>query len=51
MPLGWVAAFGLQVEKLKKDWLPALFLAGLGVAGVSIYIIVNHEMSRERPFR
>ena len=51
MPMGWVAAFGLQVERLQKEWLPALFLAGLGVAGVSIYIIVNHEMSREKPFR
>jgi drug/metabolite transporter (DMT)-like permease len=51
MPLGWVAAFGLQVERLQKEWLPVLFLLGLAVAGGSIFIIVNHEMSREKPFR
>ena len=51
MPLGWVAAFGLQVERVQKEWLPLLFMAGLAAAGVSIYIIVNHELGRDKPFR
>lgn len=51
MPLGWVAAFGLQVERLPREWLPFLFILGLLIAGVSIYIISNHEISREKPFR
>jgi FtsH-binding integral membrane protein len=51
MPLGWVAAFGLQIERLPAGWLPTLFMAGLVVAGTSIYIIVGHELNRESPFR
>jgi FtsH-binding integral membrane protein len=51
MPIGWIAAFGLQIERLQKEWLPLLFLAGLSVAGVSLYIIINHEMGRDQPFR
>ena len=51
MPLGWVAAFGMQVEHIGHQWVPLMFIAGLGVAVVSIYIIVNHELAREKPFR
>ena len=51
MPLGWVAAFGMQIEHIGHEWLPVLFVAGLGVAIGSIYIIVNHEIARDKPFR
>jgi FtsH-binding integral membrane protein len=51
MPLGWVAAFGLQIERLPPGWLPTLFMAGLLVAGTSLWIILSHEINRERPFR
>lgn len=51
MPLGWVAAFGLQVERVGTEWVPAMFTVSLIVAGVSLYIIIGHELSREKPFR
>jgi len=51
MPLGWVAAFGMQVERISTNWIPALFIAALLVAAGSLYIIITHELQRERPFR
>lgn len=51
MPLGWVAAFALQTERLPEAWTPALFALGMGVSGWSIFIVVRHELSREKPFR
>lgn len=51
MPLGWVAAFALQTERLPENWTPALFALGMGVAGWGIFIIVRHELSRDNPFR
>lgn len=51
MPLGWVAAFALQVERLPQDMTPLLFGAGMCVAAWGIYIIVRHELTREKPFR
>ena len=51
MPLGWVVAFALQAGHLSKGWLPLLFALSLLVAIVSIYIIVDHEVKRDRPFR
>jgi FtsH-binding integral membrane protein len=51
MPLGWVVAFGLQIEEIDHSWLPALFVISMLVVAISLYIIVSHEMSRERPFR
>jgi uncharacterized membrane protein YfcA len=51
MPLGWVAAFALQIERLPHDVTPLLFGLGMCVAAWSIYIIVRHELSREYPFR
>jgi len=50
MPLGWVAAFALQVERLPADMTPWLFTVGMCVAVWSIYIIVRHELTREKPF-
>jgi len=51
MPLGWVAAFGLQVERVGVEWVPALFIVSMIVVAVSIFIIVSHEMNRDKPFR
>jgi len=51
MPLGWVAAFGLQVERFGHEWVPVMFVTSLIVAVVSIYIIVSHEIARDKPFR
>lgn len=51
MPLGWVAAFGLQVQQVGVGWVPAMFGASLVVAAVSLHIIIAHEMSRGTPFR
>lgn len=51
MPLGWVAAFGLQIQQLSPQWVPVLFIAGLAVASTSIGIIVRHELQRQYPFR
>ncbi len=51
MPLGWISAFGLQVERIGQEWVPVMFVAGLGGALGIIYIIVNHEIARDKPFR
>jgi len=51
MPLGWVAAFALQENRVPLDMLPLLFGVGMLVAGWSIYIVVRHEIARDKPFR
>ena len=51
MPLGWVAAFGLQVERVGVEWVPAMFAVSLVFAAASLYIILLHELAREKPFR
>jgi len=51
MPAGWVAAFALQDNHVSQEMLPLLFGLGMLVAGWSIYIIVQHELARDKPFR
>jgi hypothetical protein len=51
MPVGWVVAYALQQERLDERWLPFLFVASLLVGVLSLAIIVNHELQREKPFR
>lgn len=51
MPLGWIAAFAIQIERLSPDMTLGLFGLGAFVATWGIYIIVSHELSREKPFR
>lgn len=51
MPLGWIAAFAIQIKRLSPDMTLGLFGLGAFVATWGIYIIVSHELSREKPFR
>jgi FtsH-binding integral membrane protein len=51
MPVGWIVAFGLQLNHIGPEWLPVLFILSLCIAGLSITIIVHHELQRDYPFR